>query len=90
MIKENRKGNKLKKIDHIYSYITYWQLYRHFDFHLKLTHAQILDIVNQLHKVYENALEFGADLVDTTQHLSDEIMMIKLKFKYDKFKCDFK
>ena len=76
--------NKLQKIDHVYSYITYWQLYRHFDFHLNLTNsAQILDIIHQLNETYENGLEFGVDLVDTTQQYCDEIIMLKINFKYD-------
>ena len=81
--KRKELGNKFQKIDHIYSYITYWQLYRHYDYHLALTQSQILSIIHQLQKMYENGLEFGVDLVDTTQQFSDEILMLKLHFKYD-------
>lgn len=75
--------NKFLTIDHIYSYITYYQLYRYFNFNKNLTSDQSIKIIKQLNHAYESGLEFGKTLLKTNQQYSDEIILLKLHFKYD-------
>lgn len=72
-----------KSIKSIYQCLSYWQLSRYFGKHAVLSVVELTKLVDELEKMYLEALEYGKDLPSTAYQYADEFILLSTYVRLD-------
>jgi N-terminal acetyltransferase B complex non-catalytic subunit len=87
LLKDNHDQNRpFKSIKAIYTCLSYWQLNRYFGKQEQMNEKELTELAIELEKMYEEALEFGKDLLSTAFQYADEFIILAVHIRYDLYK----
>ena len=80
------KHRPFKSIKSIYTCLSYWQMHRFLGKQATTGRQELLELANELEKMYIEGLEYGKDLLATAFQYADEFVILAVHIRYDLFK----